>query len=203
MGGKGWDVMPTVSARERIGRYVNNPWDQQPGESAKQFARFTEFATTAVADRNLSELARKHAVSPSTMWEVAERFRWRERAALWDAQRLRSRREAIAEKETQLAERAVSLALVSAGIIGRSLRALADGKTVLDPKDLPAFAKMVETFRKMAVDAPDAVITLGGGAAGTRVDVPDFEGMTDDQIRDRAAEMARSVLRLVPGGKSA
>lgn len=196
--------MASVPAAEKLTRYVNDPWDQQPGETARQFARFTEFATTAPNTRNLSEVARNHRVSPSTIWEAAERWRWRERAALWDAQRLRVRREAIAEKETQLAERSINAALVTVGIIGRSLRAIADSQTALDAKDLPGFAKMAEVFRKMAVDAPDAVINLTGNAGGGGgVSVPDFAGLSDEQIRDRAAEMAQSVLRLIPGGKPA
>lgn len=191
--------MPAV---EKISRYENDPWDQQPTESAKQYARFTAYATRPVGDRDLAAVAREYRLAHSTIWELAERFRWRERAALWDADRRRTRLETIAEKETQLAERAINLALVTTSIMARSLRALAESKVNLEAKDLPAFSKMAETLRKMAIDAPDQVINLGH-PAGPGLEVPDFAGLSEDQKRDRAGEMARSMLRLIEGGKTA
>lgn len=192
--------MPAVD--DPINRYVGDPWDRQPNETAKQFARFVEFAAATAGDRSLAAVARAHRVAPSTIWEVAERWRWRERAAMWDADKLTRRREAIAEKETQLAERAINLALVATAILGRSLRKIADEpQAVLDPKDMPAWAKMTETLRKMAVDAPDQIVALTGPDGRGPVQIEEFTGLSPEQVRDRAGEMARSVLRLLQGGR--
>lgn len=192
-----------ASVTDRLGRYEGDPWNQQPDESALQHSRFLEFAAMPPKDRRtgLSEIARNHGVDPSTIWEAAERWRWRERAALWDGDKHKARRDTIAEKELDLAERAMNLALVSASIMARTLRTIADTNAGIEPKDLPAWAKMVETLRKVAIDAPDQLVALTGPGGGP-IQIEEFDGLSADQVRDRAGEMARSVLRVLHGGRA-
>lgn len=196
--------MAVVPSTEKLPRYVGDPWEQQPGESAKQFARFTRFSRLSVKERRtaMAAMAAEFGVDEATIREYCERYRWRERADLQDAQHHQDIRATNAAKEAQLAERAINLALVGATIMGRSMRALADSNAVLDAKELPGFAKMLETLRKIAIDAPDQLIAITQ-RAGVDIVVPDFAGLSDDQVTDRAAEMARSMLRLIDGGKTA
>lgn len=186
---------------ERLSHYEGEPWDQQPTESADMYARFTAYASMAPGERRYAAIAADYAVTVGAIEAAAKKFRWRDRAALQDAHERRRRRDAIADKELQLAERNANLALVSAGILARSLRHIGDSGVNLDPKDMPAWAKMVETFRRMAVDAPDQVIELTGKDGGP-IRVEEFAGLTDEQARDRMSEMARSVLRVVDGGRA-
>lgn len=192
--------MPSVPAAEKLTRYEGDPWTRQPTETARQFARFTMYLKQARGGRNLSEVAREYGLSESTVREAAERGRWRERAALYDADQDTRQLEQISVKEGQLRERAINLALVTASLMARTLRALADDpNAVIEAKDLPQWAKMAETLRKIAIDAPDQTVALTGPVG---VSVPDFSGLSQEQITDRAAEMARSMLRVMHGGKT-
>lgn len=195
--------MPVVPAADKLTAYTGNAWDQQPRESAKQHRRFLAYLQAPPKERNLTAVAAAENVVPATIWEVAERYRWRERAELYEAHLIAGHLADTAVKERQLSERTMNLALVGSAVLARSMRALADNpRFVLDAKDMPAWAKMIETLRKVALDAPDKVVAITSGAAAS-VSVPDFTNLSADQITDRAGEMARSVLRLVEGGRGA
>jgi hypothetical protein len=196
---KGVMVVPVVD--DPLGRYEGDPWEQQPGETALQYARFLEYAGARPGERSLSDVARNHNVDTSTIWEVAKRGRWRERAALRDADDHKRRRDAITAKETELAERSMNVALVAVGIIARALRKITEAEVILDAKDLPHWARMVETMRRIAIDAPDQVVAITGPGGGP-IRIAEFDGLTPEQIRDRSGEMARSVLRTINGGKA-
>jgi hypothetical protein len=191
--------MPAVD--DPIGRYVGEPWDQQPNEPVLQYSRFLAFAERKPKDRNLSALADEYGVTRQTLQEYAQRWRWRERAALRDAQKAKEAYEAVAEKRQQVIERVANIALASTSILARSIRVIAESNVALDPKDLPAWAKMIETYQKITADNPEQVIALTGPGGGP-IQVEEFKGLTPEQIRDRAGEMARSVLRVIEGGKN-
>ncbi|MDQ0376506.1 hypothetical protein [Amycolatopsis thermophila] len=187
---------------ERLnGPYQGDPWDRQPGESDRQFARFNDYLEMEPGKRSFAAVAEKYGLDRSTVADAAEKYRWRERVAQWDGHRTRERRAAIMQQEISLAERQMMLATAATAVLSHSVRQHIDRKTVLDPKDMPGWARMVEVFRRMALDKPDQVIELTGADRGP-IQVEEFKDLSPEQVRDRAAEMARSVLRVVEGGKA-
>src|SRR5690625_4034764 len=87
------------------GPYEGSPWEQQRGESERQFARFNDYLDQEPGKRTFTRVAEIHDLDPSSVAEVAKRNRWRERASLYDAHRAKQRRDAIAQQDISLAER--------------------------------------------------------------------------------------------------
>lgn len=187
---------------ERItGPYEGNPWEQQQGEPNNLFARFNTYLDQDPGKRSLSQVAAQYGLDKSTISGCADRYRWVERAALYDAHRVKQRRDHIQSQELTLAERQMTLATAATAVLSRSVKAVLDSGATLDPKDMPAWAKMIETLRKMALDRPDQIVELTG-AEGGPIQISEFEGLSPAQMKDRAAEMASSVLRVINGGKA-
>lgn len=187
---------------ERIqGPYVGDPWDQQPGEPGNMWNRFTWYLDQDPGNRSLKAVGEHFGVDKSTISGCADRYRWIERAALYDAHRVKQRRDHIAAQELALAEQQMTVAVEATDVLARSVHAVAANGAFLDPKDMPAWAKMIETLRKMALDRPDQIVELTG-AEGGPIQISEFEGLSPAQMKDRAAEMASSVLRVINGGKA-
>lgn len=184
-----------------IGPYEGNPWDQQRGEPDSQFARFNHYLEQSPGGRTFTRVAQQYDLSPGTVSETAYRYRWKERAAAYDAHRTQERRETIAHREIDLAEQQMDLATEATMVLQRSVRAVLDADIALEPRDMLPWARMIEIFRRIALDHPDQVVELTG-ADGGPVQVSEFEGLSQDQARDRAVEMASSVLRVINGGRA-
>src|SRR5262245_8453686 len=80
-------------------------YDQQPGEPALWFSRFERFRSMgptrtmlgAVHHEEAEKGGQKRSRKVPGAWDVAaERWRWRHRAAAWDAEQIRQAREAEA-----------------------------------------------------------------------------------------------------------
>ncbi|QYN17594.1 hypothetical protein [Amycolatopsis sp. DSM 110486] len=186
---------------ERLtGPYEGDPWERQPGETEKQFGRFTVYIETPAGQRSFAAIARAHDVERSTIQTVAEAFRWRDRAALYDNHRNKVRRDAVMQRDIALAERVMVLAEAAAGVLQRTIGAVLSSGEPLDPKLAPAWAKMLETFRDIALNRPDQIIEVAAVNGGG--EIRELEGLSPEQRRDRVSEMARSVLRVIEGGKA-
>lgn len=183
------------------GPYIGDPWDQQPDEPNNLWNRFCWYLDQDPGNRSLKAVGEQFGVDKSTVSTCADRYRWVERAALYDAHRVNRRRDHIARQELALAEQQIATAVEATDVLARSVHAVAENGAFLDPKDMPNWAKMIETLRKMALDRPDQVVELTG-AEGGPIQISEFEGLSPAQMKDRAAEMASSVLRVVNGGKA-
>lgn len=67
------------------------PWHQQPGETAEQFARFLQFLELG-PERTLASLARLLGISRPAVSQVASRQQWKVRAAAYDANQASGKR---------------------------------------------------------------------------------------------------------------
>lgn len=98
-------------AEERIqGPYVGDPWDQQPGEPGNMWNRFTWYLDQDPGNRSLKATGEHFGVDKSTISGCADRYRWIERAALYDAHRVKQRRDHITTQELALAEQQMTVA---------------------------------------------------------------------------------------------
>ena len=89
-------------------RQAAHPWQRQPGESSKAFGKFCEYRDLG-PDRSLEKLRRLHegedGWSRPALHELSERWRWSARAAAWDEEQDRARRQAQSEAIREMAER--------------------------------------------------------------------------------------------------
>lgn len=179
------------------GGYLNEPWSQQRGEPALQFARFTTYLDSGPA-RNMSALARAEGIDSSSIREAALKWRWRERANLYDAEQRRRHLADMHARRRDLQQRAMNVAVVTVGLIGANLRRYADVDAhPIDVKDLPAFARMADIMHRIASDSADATIAITGHDGGPiRHVLSEFVGLTEEEKDQRAVEMAAGVTRL-------
>lgn len=187
--------------RRITGPYIGDPWDQQPDEPNNMFSRFCWYLDLPPGKRSFTEVALHFNLERSSITCCADRYRWVERTALYDAHHTKRRREHIAQQELSLAEAQMAVAHEATDVLARSVHAAAEEGVFLEPKDMPNWARMIETLRRMALDRPDQIVEVTG-AEGGPIQISEFENLSPDQMKDRAAEMASSVLRVVNGGKA-
>ncbi len=191
--------MGVMSMNRMPGPYVGDPWDRQPEESDTQFARFNTYLDQEPGKRSYRAVADHYGVDLRTISSAADRYRWKERAALYDAHRVKQRRDHIAAQEIALAEQQMNLARAATQVLSRSVAAVMQSGALLDPKDMPAWARMIDVMRRMALDRPDQIVEVN---ANGFEQISEFEGLSPEQMQERAAEMANSVLRVINGGKA-
>jgi hypothetical protein len=126
-------------ARQSCDAARHDPWDRQPEEPNRWYARFERYRL-AGPDRSLlgtfnAERAEKGATtkaSPSGAWKRAsEEWRWRERAEAWDEDERHRRRTAQASEMDKMHRRHVRQSMALQRKALRGLRAL-------EPDDLSA-----------------------------------------------------------------
>lgn len=182
--------------------YEGDPWERQPDEPEGAFARFEHYRNQVRGKRRYSATAHEFGVDRSWIKEQASRWKWRERCALWDSERSRQANEAVLHHDVELAEHLMSDARAAEGILRRSLAELLNaGTNFSDSKDLIQLARLVVTLRDASKNAPDQVIEVVN-QANTSEEVDSLAGLSDEQRKERVAEMARGLLTVVDGGKA-
>lgn len=177
-------------------------WEKQPGETDKAYSKFIRYREMPVGERSFPKLAEIINANLGTLRNQASAYRWDDRATAWDQEQARLRRAKLEDQTIRLARLHLETALASTGVLARSVKAIADSQEPLPPELMPRWANMIETLRRMALDAPDARIEVSG-PGGEPIQIAEFEGLTASERRNRAREMAEGVLRLYQGGKSA
>ncbi|ONK13154.1 hypothetical protein [Streptomyces sp. MP131-18] len=177
-------------------------WERQPGESAKAFGRFSLFLDTTPSQRSYSEIAASYGCSVSVIQKQAAVHLWQERVAAYDAERSRQRRERIRERDEELCRILMDLARATSTLVARTIQHIAETREPLDAHIVPRWVEAIERMRRIALDQPDKVLMEVTGKDGGPIEISEFEGLSEEEKRLRAQEMAEGVLRLYQGGKS-
>lgn len=182
--------------------YRGRPWEQQPGESDDMYARFKHYIFEQTpGKRTYSDTARAFGVSPKTIANVAEDYRWRERVRAWEAERTGQVAESILARDVELADRLMDDSRLAEGLLRRNLAdILNSGVRFTEVRDLLGLAKLAVLLRDAANNRPDQVVQLVDNLPDN---VPaSLAGLSPEQRRDRVAEMARGLLVAIDGGKA-
>lgn len=109
---------PTVNGYDDAlgvaGHHLSPPWERQPGETSTAFAAFCEYRDIPHAERSVAELlrlrnargARKRGGSSLVVGHVqawCSKQQWVDRAAAWDGEKDRRKREAAAHELIEMA----------------------------------------------------------------------------------------------------
>lgn len=176
-------------------------WERQPHEPASAYSRFLVYVEMDKGNRTIQALAERVGAKINTVRQQAAAYKWTDRAAAYDAEQNRLRRDRVIEQETRLSRLTMDIALASAGVLARSVKAVAETGQPLDPNLMPKWAKMVDTLHRVATNGPDQRLEITG-AEGGPIQIAEFEGLSASERRERATEMAQGVLRLYQGGKT-
>ena len=144
-------------------RLHSAPWDQQPGEPNRWYARFEQFRLagpnrsllgTLNADRE--QRGKKKARSIPGAWtENASRWRWRERAVAWDKQERRQARVAHAQEIEEMNRRHAQEAKVLQSKGLQALKTVEPGQ--LRPHDILRFCTESARLERLARGEPVTV----------------------------------------------
>lgn len=164
------------------------------------FGRFQHYLLKQTpGKRTFAATAEEYDTDRSTIAHIAKQHRWRERTRMWDEHRALTVQESILARDVELADRLMDDARLAENALRRSLAIIAqENVTFTEARDLVALAKLTTELRDAAKNRPDQVVEL----VGNTDDAPEsLEGLSPDQRRDRVAEMARGLLKVVDGGK--
>jgi hypothetical protein len=177
-----------------------DPWEQQPHESNAAHAKFRLYLNQPPSKRS----ARKVAESVQKSLQVINRQRvahlWDERVRAYDAdQQLRHQHE-IEERVVKLATTQIAVSSAMLSVVAGSVAAIGRGE---QPKLAPLVAtRWVDAsikLSKAARDVPELRLQLVAEHehSGTLdLQIPELDGLTDEEARERVGDMLTSVARL-------
>lgn len=142
-------------AGPRLVSFEGVPWERQPGETARQFAKFNAFLRLPAQTRTIRELARQTGRSLGLLGTLASRFRWIERAELWDEHMQRLQLAADEQARVEMAERHAQIAM---GLQQRALTRLQQLQPeALDAKDVARFLEVATRLERLARGEPTEI----------------------------------------------
>jgi hypothetical protein len=154
-----------------------DPWDQQSGEPNRWFARFERYrlagpsrSLLGLFNTERQQRGTKKAKSIPESWaENADKWRWRQRAELWDDHERRQARLAHAQEIEEMNRRHAqeSRALQSKGLQG--LKSVEPDQ--LKPTEIVRFCLEAAKLERMALGAPE---TTAADQAAENGKVPPF-----------------------------
>jgi hypothetical protein len=153
----------------------SEPWEQQPGEPSRWYARFERFRLAGPSRSLLGAInierqqngKRSTRSVPQAWAKAAQQWRWRERADAWDVHERRQARAAHAQQIEEMNRRHVQEArgLQSAGI-GR-LKSL--DLEQMSPSEVLRFLVAAAKLERTALGVPESIeeqrLTGAGGGA--------------------------------------
>lgn len=173
-------------------------WERQPGESAKMYDRFLRFLELPPEERSARKVAELLNASLPAITSTHARFRWRDRALAYEKFKSRKRVEKFENDYEELSRNSLNVARGAVALLGRSIGQLVkDPNYTIPESDLLAWARMADVMRKIAEGGADYTVEITGKDGGAiQVEHNIFEGLTEQQKRDRAREIVESSARL-------
>lgn len=175
------------------------PWDQQPGESGKLYARF-KIHLALGRDRRLVETRdminsdpdTRRPIAYSALAQIAHEMRWKVRAEAYDVDQAAQAAKKIEQQLREARERQRKLGIGLAGKGAQALQAL--NATLLAPGDILRFIKTGAEMELASLGEATQVVEVSGRYGGP-VDVADVSKMSQEESKARAAWLVAEVAR--------
>jgi hypothetical protein len=172
-----------------------DPWERQPGETAKRHARFLVFRDIGLT-RTLAKASDELALSYSHVRALAAEYRWQDRAAAWDAHQQRQYTAELEEERRRAAREDVKVLRIMTGMIGQALPNVQQQAAQMT---LAEFTRFVDTTMKwkrtLFGDPTETIAVTGPGGDPLTVQLQEFTALPPEQRRVRLAELAATVAR--------
>ena len=190
--------MNTTSKKPIVLDPGREPWDQQPGESVKQYQRMLRYrdlgrmrSLTAV-NKMLTELGDKLAYGTIRMQSYI--YRWNERVQAWDRHLDDLDREHVVQARRDMIDRHQK---VASALLTKALTALKTTKADdLDPSDIARFIKLATDIETRALGEPTQTISVTGPAGGP-IQTEDLTNLNPEERKTRLRELATELARRV------
>jgi ParB-like chromosome segregation protein Spo0J len=171
--------MPTSDAPIDLAD-TRDAWERQPGESEVQYRRFTQYQNLGRA-RTVKAVAADLGKSASYLHNIAHRYRWRERAQLWDADQDRLFLERLTDERQRMVDDHLKLSRGMLSKVARRLKTLDPDE--LTPADLNRWAATLTQIQARVLGEPTQTVAVQGGMPGS----PPIEiaAVTGDPVEQR------------------
>jgi len=172
-----------------------DPWDRQPGESVRQYARFRTYVELG-RGRDLKQTKEildglGDVITAGTLYQTSYTYRWTDRADAFDhdqddheRRRLSVLRRAMVERHRKIATALTAKAL-------QRLQSMNIDE--LTPLDLVRFIDLAVKLERTALGEPERTIAVSGPGGGP-VPIDDYSRLTPDERRARLRALAREML---------
>jgi hypothetical protein len=174
-----------------------DPWERQPGESPRQYARFTIFRDMGES-RNLNAAleiinATGNNITKGSLHQLSFQYRWTERCESWDAQQQAAERQRLIQLRRDMIERhrKVANSLTSKAVM--SMLKI-DEKHPLAPVDIVRFLTLSADLERKALGEPTERIAISGPTGGP-VQVEDLSRLSPEQRKIRLGQIATELAR--------
>lgn len=149
---------PEINSDE-LEPYEPDPWERQPDEPDRAFASFVAYRDQPSGTRTVANAAKSRGRSTSTLWEMAQKWKWRERVVAWDMENDR-----VARRQREEAQAAANQRHAAAGgtAVGKALTRLVGRGEEGEPGFIPA-------LDEADLDAQDVARLLRVGVAVERL----------------------------------
>jgi hypothetical protein len=142
---------------------INPLWERQPGESTQAFAAFVIYRDLGAARSLRASYARQKGVEDGPELRANGRLyawsadhNWVERAAAWDAEQDRIRRQAHQEEVAAMSRRHVQVARLFQNQVVKRFQALTDNEVMaLKPFELAKFFELAVKVEREALGQHD------------------------------------------------
>jgi hypothetical protein len=181
-----------------------SPWERQPGEPARQYARLAVYLELGPA-RTMAQAAEilsatgdpvSHAATRST----ASTYRWVERAAAHDQEQRRLHAERMHQQRREMTDRYARLGRRLTDLVEQALRLVQP--VDLRPTELARLAEVACKIEHTALSEPVQPITYAPGSLITGDELVDgrvqeFAGLPPEKRLARMRELAASLERRI------
>ncbi|MFJ3249093.1 hypothetical protein [Streptomyces sp. NPDC086782] len=172
-----------------------DPWERQPGETAKRHARFVVFRDLGLT-RTLAKASNELALSYSHVRALAAEYRWQDRAASWDAHQQRQYTAEVEEERRKAARDDAKILRVMTGMVGQALPHIQQQVASMSVMEFTRFVETTMRLRRnLFGDPTETIAVTGPGGDPLTVQLHEFQQMPPEQRRVRLAELAASVAR--------
>lgn len=137
-------------------------WEQLPGETPRAFGAFAAYRDLDRSERSIRaayrrHTGREHANQATGTWYIwSSQFHWIERAAAWDAELDRAKRQALREEVERLARRHLNVAGVFESLVVQRLQKFNEQAIAgLTPGELAKWFEMAVRIQRQALGLQD------------------------------------------------
>ena len=170
-----------------------DPWERQPGESDRMYARFSAYLqlgrtrTLTSAAEILTSTGDDANLHGSYIRTLSAQFRWVERVGAYDREQERLERERLIEQRLDMIKRHRQIANDLSAKAKLALARLTIEK--ITPLDLVRMFRLAATIEATALGMPFETLAVTG-PAGSALLVDDLSQYTPEERRERLADIA-------------
>lgn len=146
------------------------PWDRQPGESAKAFRAFVDYRDTPAEERSIRKTAQNvgkkdYSYIPGHYKNWAAEWKWVERAKLYDVEQDRQRRELAEKEREEMAQLHIKAARAMLTKALKGLQAIPEDE--MTPNDVSRMIEVASKLERLSRGEPSESTEMFGreGAA--------------------------------------